>query len=142
MSAFFYAGDNQVLRVLDGDTLRVTLDAGLGVTITTNLRLAGVNAAELKTGKAKEAGAAAAAFLTTLLAAHANVVRVKSLKWDKYAGRVIAFAWLPDGRSVVKELIDGGFIRDYYDLSGKSRPTPAAFLSAHLKKPGCPSIIS
>jgi micrococcal nuclease len=57
----------RVERVIDGDTLDVTIDQGLHTHRTERLRLLGVNTPELK-GPTRPAGLAAAGFVTDWLA--------------------------------------------------------------------------
>lgn len=76
-----------VLRVVDGDTVRLELDLGWHTYRVENCRVAGINAPELST----EAGKAARAHAEQLLPPGARVTFI-SQKLDKYGrplGRVV-----------------------------------------------------
>ncbi|MEN6541505.1 thermonuclease family protein [Parvibaculum sp.] len=80
----------QVIRVVDGDTLKVKAEIWLGQTVEVEVRLAGVDAPELK-GKCREEreGAIRARDYLARLSA-AGHVRLTDIKRDKFGGRVIA----------------------------------------------------
>lgn len=78
-----YTYQASVVQVLDGDTVRCTLDLGLRIYSTQPVRLAGIDAPEKHT----DAGKAARAFLASLLQPGEAVV-VHTRKPDKY-GRVL-----------------------------------------------------
>jgi micrococcal nuclease len=65
----------QVLRVVDGDTIKVSIDCGFGVRYETMLRLWGVNCPEVR-GESKAQGALATKFAVDWLAEHAKDGRV------------------------------------------------------------------
>lgn len=68
-----------VLRVVDGDTVRLMLQLGWRITLESNARIAGINAPEVNT----EAGQAAKRFAVGLLPVDCEVVFV-SRSLDKY----------------------------------------------------------
>jgi endonuclease YncB( thermonuclease family) len=79
-----------VVRVVDGDTLKLKVHIWIGQTIEVDVRVAGIDAPELK-GKcpAERARAAEArAYLDHLVGGRA--VRIAQVRNDKYGGRVIA----------------------------------------------------
>lgn len=92
-----------VARVHDGDTVRL---AG-----GDNLRLVGIDTPELGRDGAPDEPLAAAArdALARLLAAHDRrlELRLDSERRDRY-GRLLAHAYLPDGRSVTRVLLERG----------------------------------
>ncbi len=65
----------KVVRVVDGDTLVVHLDLGLRVYTEVSLRLAGINAPEMRQGTKEDraAGSSARDYLATLLPPGAEV---------------------------------------------------------------------
>jgi micrococcal nuclease len=73
-----------VLRIIDGDTIAVTLDLGWGIYKNDHVRFAGINAPELKTTE----GVAAKDFLGTYVQT-GDHVQITSHKLDKY-GRCLA----------------------------------------------------
>jgi endonuclease YncB( thermonuclease family) len=74
----------KVERIIDGDTIEVTLDLGWGLYKRDHVRIAGINAPEKVTAAGKEAKA----FIQTLLPVGADVTIV-SKQLDKY-GRALA----------------------------------------------------
>lgn len=98
-------------RIIDGDTVVVTVDLGFRLYHQTSLRLAGINAPELAT----DAGKAARQALVDLLAAKLPpppapqellAVTYKS-GVDKY-GRWLADLYCPDGTSINEWMLDNG----------------------------------
>ena len=98
-----------VNRVIDGDTIEVSVDLGFSLVWRTPVRLYGINAPETNSKSAVERAAAMVA--KTYLQAHidSKEVRVKTVKpKDKY-GRYLAEVWRTDGlqtRSVNQAMID------------------------------------
>lgn len=93
----------EVLKVIDGDTFRARIDLGWRVSIEAEVRLSGINAAEIDTS----AGMAAAAHLKELLPVGVSVLII-STRLDKY-GRAAAFVRMPDGSDLGHQLIREGF---------------------------------
>jgi len=80
----------QVLRVVDGDTLAVKAEIWLGQTVEIDVRLAGIDAPELK-GKCpqeREGATRARDYLARL--SEGGAVRLTNVRRDKFGGRVIA----------------------------------------------------
>lgn len=101
--------------VYDGDTISdVRVDLGFGVWITVDVRLANINAPELRT-PTKAEGVAARDYLRGLLTGHPFVV-LKVLKREKY-GRALALVLLPqqDGTllDVNKAMVESGHAVPY-----------------------------
>ena len=114
----------QVNRVIDGDTVDVTVQLWPGLSQRVSVRLAGVDTPELKAvarGDTPELKAAAQCerdlaqqartFVVDALL-KATVVRITEIKPDKFAGRVDAFVFL-DGASLGDSLVLAGFARPY-----------------------------
>ena len=80
-----YEYSAEVIRVIDGDTLEVRLDLGFKIQHTTTLRLAGLNAPEMRTDE----GHAAKAWLTAELSEKKIFVETIKDKKEKY-GRYLA----------------------------------------------------
>lgn len=91
-----------ISRVVDGDTVYVTLDLGWHISLYSSVRLAGIDTPELPS----EAGKAAKARAMTLLPV-GLVVTVISHKLDKY-GRILGTVILPDGSSFGEILMREG----------------------------------
>ena len=90
--AFCYPAD--ILRVVDGDTLEIDLDMGLGHwQHGLFVRLAGLNTPEVR-GPEKTAGFAVK-YVVEQLVAEARDCRILSGFWKaKYANRIIGHVWL------------------------------------------------
>jgi endonuclease YncB( thermonuclease family) len=112
----------QVVSVLDGDTLVVRVHIWLGQDINTRVRLAGIDAPELK-GKcdrerdlARRARAYVLARLDPMKAGAASgvgAVRLREIRYGKYAGRVLARVETLDGTDLGQGLVAAGLARPY-----------------------------
>src|SRR3954454_5996282 len=97
--------------VHDGDTVNVKLDVGFDLTIYTRVRVHGINSPELSSN----AGKAARDFARTLLPA-GTAVKVTSLGWDKYGGRIEGDI-ASDGGDFAKAMVAAGHAKRW-DGSG------------------------
>ncbi len=114
----------QVVSVLDGDTLEVRVHIWLGQELRTRVRLAGIDAPELK-GKCdreRDLARRARAYLLARLdpaaagagaGAGAGAVRLREVRYGKYAGRVLARVETLDGTDLGQELVAAGLARPY-----------------------------
>ena len=91
-----------VVSVVDGDTAHLVIDLGMRCSFTSRVRLAGINAPELRTAT----GPAARDYLASLLPVGAQVTFV-SHSLDKY-GRPLGAVVLADGRDVSTLMLDAG----------------------------------
>lgn len=89
-------------RVVDGDTVYVTLDLGWHISLYSSLRVAGIDCPELPT----PAGVAARDRAVVLLPVGLPVT-VVSHKLDKY-GRVLATVLMPGGESFGERMVHEG----------------------------------
>ncbi len=111
-----------VVRVIDGDTARVEARIWVGQTITTSVRLAGIDAPEIgshahcdfERGKADDAKA----YLESLIGD--RDVQLTDIRNDKYGGRVDARILLADGRDVSELMLKQNLAMAY----GGGRKTP------------------
>jgi micrococcal nuclease len=96
----------QVTRIIDGDTVAVKLDLGFLLWFHATVRLAGLQAPELKTG---EPGARSKAMLADLLLDKPGVIVVtsKGKEFEKY-GRVLG-TFHVGAVNVNQAMIDGGY---------------------------------
>lgn len=103
----------EVLDVLDGDTLSVRMKVWIGQEIETHVRIAGMDAPELKSKCRQERDRATAAkqALTDMLAD--GKVTLYNIRLGKYAGRVLAQAVNTDGIVLADHMIDTGHARPY-----------------------------
>jgi len=100
-----------VCSVHDGDTIRADIDLGFKISIiNTSLRLAGIDAPELR-GSEKERGVDARNALAARIAGRDIVVETDRDKAGKY-GRYFATVWL-NGENINKWMIDNGYATAY-----------------------------
>lgn len=86
-----------VNRVIDGDTIEVSVDLGFSLVWTTPVRLFGINTPETNSKVAEERAMAMQAKKWLADAINGKTVRVKTVKpKDKY-GRYLAEVWMTDG---------------------------------------------
>jgi endonuclease YncB( thermonuclease family) len=107
-----------VVSVLDGDTLEVRVHIWLGQNIRTRVRLAGIDAPELKGKCARERDLAqrARAYILAQLdsaAAGPAPVQLREVRYGKYAGRVLARVETLDGTDLGQGLVTAGLARPY-----------------------------
>lgn len=109
-----------VVSVIDGDTLEVRVHIWLGQELNTRVRLAGIDAPELRGNCDREkdlARRARAYLLARLLPAEAEVgsgeIRLREVRYGKYAGRVLARVETLDGTDLGQGLIAAGLARPY-----------------------------
>jgi micrococcal nuclease len=97
----------KINRVIDGDTLNITIDLGFNIFYTTNCRLAGINAPEIK-GETYEQGQYSKAHLQMLLGLPSplNVeCTIDSKSLDKY-GRPLVVVWYKGININIKMITD------------------------------------
>ena len=109
--AFVYQAELE--RVVDGDTVDVTLDLGFDVKLhKQRVRLHGIDTPESRTRNLaeKKLGLAAKERLKELCV---GTFKVKSLGKGKY-GRVLGIPYTEDGQDICQLLIDEGHAVEYY----------------------------
>ena len=93
-----YTYDAKVISVIDGDTIRCHADLGFGIVCDTqNIRLARINAAEMKGPDASKAAQAKQALADLLLGKDVMIRTMKNHK-DRY-GRYICEVWMKEDES-------------------------------------------
>lgn len=114
----------QVLRVIDGDTIEVRAFIWPGHSVETHVRLADVDAPEIRRvacEEEREAGHAAKAFVESLLSPEGQPegrVSIRNVQLGSFAGRVIASMDLPDGRDLGTLLLEEGLATPYSARGG------------------------
>lgn len=108
----------QVLRVLDGDTIEVSARIWLGQNVETRVRLAGIDAPELRGACSyeRELAARARAHLVARLGSvetRAARVTLYDISLGKYAGRVLARVQTAAGEDLSQSLLAAGLARPY-----------------------------
>lgn len=107
-----YTYHGQIVRVIDGDTVVVDIDLGLRTwRRDTHIRLAGINAPEIR-GDQREQGLVSKAALEQLLPP-GKVVRLQTEKDKTSFDRYVATIWVLTAEGVDKEvnaaMIEGGY---------------------------------
>ncbi len=107
----------EVIRIIDGDTIEVRAKIWLDQYIETGVRLAGLDAPELR-GKCEREKALArkAKARVEQLVKPGSRVRLTKIREGKYAGRVVAvvsFQYLYGQEALATVLIDEGLARRY-----------------------------
>jgi endonuclease YncB( thermonuclease family) len=87
-------------RVIDGDTVNLTIDLGFRLTYTANCRLAGINAPEMNTDEGKTAKVA-------LMQMLGDEFLIESTGLDKYGRPVVRIGNIND------KMLEGGYARKY-----------------------------
>lgn len=114
----------EILRVIDGDTVEVRAHIWPGHSVQTRVRLADVDAPEIRRVACeaeREAGHAARAFVESLLqpdGASGVRVHIRNVHLGSFAGRVIAAMDLPDGRDLGSVLLEEGLATPYSARGG------------------------
>ena len=116
-----------VTEVVDGDTIGVRARIWLGQSIAVRVRVAGIDAPELRGACALETAMARRARDEVTRRALGQDVQLWEIAYDKYGGRVVARVTLPDGADLAGALLEAGLARPY---AGAARqpwcPVPAA----------------
>jgi endonuclease YncB( thermonuclease family) len=109
----------EVVRVIDGDTLAVRARIWLGQIVAVHVRIAGIDAPEMKARCARERTLALAARdALSRRAAAGSTVRLMNVHADKYGGRVIARVLGPSGADLATAQLGAGLARPY---AGRTR---------------------
>lgn len=109
-----YAYNAKVERVIDGDSIDLSVDLGFHMTFFLRVRILGIDTPETRTRdlEEKKAGLAAKAYVQELLT---GTVRIRTVKTDSF-GRWLAHLWYEadDGwHSLSAELIKTGHAVPY-----------------------------
>jgi endonuclease YncB( thermonuclease family) len=101
-----------IVRVVDGDTLRVRARIWLGTDVELLVRIDGIDTPEIrgKCAREKELAARARAMTESLVAGGA--VRLHDVRYGKYAGRIVARV-VADGADIADLLLAAGLAHPY-----------------------------
>ncbi|MEO1643465.1 MAG: thermonuclease family protein [Pseudomonadota bacterium] len=97
----------EVIRIVDGDTIKVRATIWVDQTVEVSVRLRGIDAPEIYRPKC-EAEKALARTAKQLVAAAAPVgsqVLISDISRDKYGGRVVANILISDGETLAERLL-------------------------------------
>ncbi|KPP81190.1 MAG: nuclease (SNase domain protein) [Oceanicaulis sp. HLUCCA04] len=110
----------EILRVIDGDTVEVRAFIWPGHSVETHVRLADVDAPEIRRVECeaeREAGHAARLFVEDQLMPGGRL-HIRNVTLGSFAGRVIAAITLPDNRDLGAVLIEEGLATPYSARGG------------------------
>ena len=101
-----------VLKVVDGDTVKMRIDLGFCIDWETNARLAGINADELKADDPilKESAYKAKEYMESILKP-GDRIRIRSKTLDKYKRPIVEL--IHNGVNINKELLEKGLVKEY-----------------------------
>lgn len=102
----------EVLRVIDGDTFEARIEVWPGIAVGTSVRLAGIDAPELRARCPAERDGALRAFQALSEALARLPVTVTDVRLDKFAGRVDAHV-TAGGQDVAQQLLNAGLAVAY-----------------------------
>jgi endonuclease YncB( thermonuclease family) len=98
----------EILRIIDGDTVEARVHVWLGQEIVTRVRLAGIDAPELRGHCASERERALAARQALARLVEGRSVTLAAIGPDKYFGRVVARLVTGDGIDASENLLSSG----------------------------------
>jgi micrococcal nuclease len=104
-------------RIVDGDTIDVTLDLGFDIQLKGRIRFAGINAPESRTRDAveKEAGLAAKRYVEDWTSALENKVIIQTTLDDKGKyGRILGRILNDEGECLNDEMVSLGHATPYF----------------------------
>ncbi len=117
----------EAIRIIDGDTFETRVSIWLGLEIVTKIRLAGIDAPEMrgKCPEEKRRALEARDMLARLL--EQAPIRIVDVRPDKYNGRVVARALDRDNRDISQAMLaagqavayDGGHKTGFCELAGR-----------------------
>jgi micrococcal nuclease len=106
----------KLLKVVDGDTIKVEIDLGFDLCVTTTIRLAGIDTPESRTKdlKEKQLGLDAKKWLENTLT-NAPFIRIKTEKdADEKYGRLLGTLYLSnDVNSINESMVENGYAWKY-----------------------------
>lgn len=112
----------KVMRILDADTIDVSIDLGFDVWVYQRVRLIGINAAEKNT----DFGKVAIEYVKNILPIGSIIILQSQKNNDKEKyGRYLARVLFPQSRQCLNDtLIAMGFASEYWGKGERPIPTP------------------
>ena len=110
-SKFYGPYNAEVVRVIDGDSIKVIAEIFPHIEANLNVRLEGIDTPELrgKCEKEKQLARAAKAFVEAQFPASGNPwVLLRNVRDDKYSGRVVATVHITKTETLNQMLLDSG----------------------------------
>jgi endonuclease YncB( thermonuclease family) len=96
----------KINRVVDGDTVNLTIDLGFRLTYTANCRLAGINAPEMNTAEGKASKEWLSGYLVTDLP-----FDITSTGLDKYGRPIVELFF--NKMSINQKMVEEGYAAKY-----------------------------
>lgn len=111
-----YQYNARILRVIDGDTIKLEIDLGFTIKMVEVVRLARVDTYE-KRGEEKEKGLKAKKFVQDQFPALTRIIvtTTKKGKFGRYIAEVVRQV---DGKNLSDMLIEAGHVKNLLDSSG------------------------
>lgn len=114
-----YVYNAKVIRVIDADTVQVTIDLGFSIYTHQTVRLSGIDAAERNTELGKEA----MKYVRNLLPLGASVILESQKSEDDKYGRYLARLLFPETKECLNDiLIQKGYAVQYDGRSPRLAP--------------------
>ena len=107
-----YTYEATILKIVDGDTAKISDDLGFGISAKITVRWLGINAPELSTPEGKAARDALNAQLPPGTVCTITTVKDPLVSKEKY-GRYLATFTLADGTNVNDWLVKSGYAVSY-----------------------------
>lgn len=98
----------EIVRVIDGDTLRVRAAVWINQTIEVSVRLAGVDTPEIMRPECRAERIMADAAKSTVESLAGDTVQLRNIRHGKYAGRVVADIETASGEDLGAYLLSAG----------------------------------
>lgn len=117
----------EIIRVVDGDTVRVRATIWLDVSLEILVRIRGIDAPELNGDCPEERVGAAAATAALTAALGGGPLRLTVIEDDKYFGRVVTDVVNEAGVSIAAAMLATGLVRPY---------------DGGTRQPWCPAVVA
>jgi micrococcal nuclease len=101
-----------VVKVVDGDTIAVKAQIWIGLELSVDVRIRGIDAPEIR-GRCREEAILATAATDRLIELAGTSIVLSQVWEDKYAGRVLADVANLSGADVGTEMLKSGLARPY-----------------------------
>ena len=103
----------EIVAVVDGDTLAVKARIWLGQMVATDVRIARIDAPELKARCEREHTMAEQAKARLAQSVGEGPVMLRDIRYDKYGGRVLAEVETAKGENLADLMLHSGLVRPY-----------------------------
>jgi len=106
----FVYNNAEVVRVIDGDTVRLKVDVGFRMVYEDNFRLEGIDTPE----RGKKGFTESTQRMSDWLLANGNKVRVEVTKRDKYGRYLAKLISISSGEIVNEVMVTEGYAKEYF----------------------------